>query len=364
MSRIIKHDNIIFMPTISALGGIETYVYEMVKKYKDLDIAVISKSCEKKQAERIKKYCKLYIFQGQKIQCKVAIINYDTTIINYINEDAKIYQTIHGDYSNIDVYKGKKPPKHPRITAYIAITEFLQDKIKEILNVDNVIMSYNPLTIEERKKPLILVSATRFHKNKGPERVKKLAEALDAAGIDYIWYIITNDVNAVVEPNIIYIPNRLDSYKWVESADYCVLLSDSEACSYFINEALYRNKPIIVTPLPYLKEIGVEDGKNAYIMEFDCSNIDYIVKNIRNIPKFEFKKLEDRYRDIFAKGKSHYEEDKNKPIWVKCINVRGYDDLELGEHKKYGDKYLVKDIDRAEYLEQNKVVMILGEKNE
>ena len=28
----IKHDNIIYMPTISALGGIETYVYELVKK--------------------------------------------------------------------------------------------------------------------------------------------------------------------------------------------------------------------------------------------------------------------------------------------------------------------------------------------
>ena len=363
MNNVIKHDNIIFMPTISALGGIETYVYEMVKKYKNLDIAVVSKSCDDLQAKRIKQYCKLYIHQGQEIQCKVAIINYDTTIINYISENAKIYQTIHGDYSS-PIYKGKKPPKHPRITAYIAITDFLQDKMKELLNADNVIMSYNPLTIEKREKPLILVSATRFHAHKGPERVKKLAEALDKAGIEYIWYIITNDVNAVVEPNIIYINNRLDSYKWIESADYCVLLSDSEACSYFINEALYRNKPIIVTPLPYLKEIGVEDGKNAYIMEFDCSNIDYIVKNIRNVPKFEFKKLEDKYRDIFAKGKSHYEEEKNKQIWVKCIKIRGYDDLELGEHIEYGKKYLVNNLDRAEFLERNGAVIILGEENE
>ena len=33
MNEVIKHSNIIFMPTISKLGGIETYVYELVKKY-------------------------------------------------------------------------------------------------------------------------------------------------------------------------------------------------------------------------------------------------------------------------------------------------------------------------------------------
>ena len=54
MQEIIKHSNIIYMPNISPLGGIETYVYEMVKKYKDLDIAVVSKNCDKTQAKRIK----------------------------------------------------------------------------------------------------------------------------------------------------------------------------------------------------------------------------------------------------------------------------------------------------------------------
>lgn len=53
---MIEHSNIIYMPTISALGGIETYVYELVKKYKDLDIAVVSKKCDPIQMERIKKY--------------------------------------------------------------------------------------------------------------------------------------------------------------------------------------------------------------------------------------------------------------------------------------------------------------------
>lgn len=161
----INHANIIYMPHISPLGGIETYVYEMIKKYKDLDIAVVSKRCDPIQAKRIKKYCKLYIHTNQEIKCKVAIINYDTSIINYINEDAKIYETIHGDYTNRKRYNYRLPPTHERITGYIAITKYLEKEIGKLLNTDKMVMSYNPLTIE-KKECLTLVSATRLHKEK------------------------------------------------------------------------------------------------------------------------------------------------------------------------------------------------------
>ena len=51
---MIEHTNILYMQTISELGGIETYVYEVIKKYKDLDIAVVCKSCDPKQMKRLK----------------------------------------------------------------------------------------------------------------------------------------------------------------------------------------------------------------------------------------------------------------------------------------------------------------------
>ena len=314
----IKHANIIYMPHISALGGIETYVYEMVKKYKDLDIAVVSKNCEQNQAKRIRQFCKLYIHTNQQIECKVAIINYDTSIIDYINEDAKIYEVIHGDYTNKEVYGGRLPPNHERLTGFIAITKYLEENMKELLHTDKVSLCYNPLTIEH-KKCLTLVSATRLHKTKGKDRIQKLVTALDNMGIDYIWYIITGDIGGIVSPNVIFINNRLDVWKWIDKADYVVLLSDSEACSYTLSEALYRNIPIITTPLPYLKEIGVEDGINSYIMEFDCSNIDHIVKNIQNVPKFKFEKMEDNYKNILAKSKSKYAEELKKPHKVVVI---------------------------------------------
>lgn len=326
--EIIKHTNIIYMPTISALGGIETYVYELVKKYDYLDIAVVSKTCDPIQAKRIKKHCKLYIHTNEKIECKVAIINYDQTIIDYINEDAEIYQTIHADYTN-SIYN-HRPKPHPRVKSFIAITKYLEDKMADILKPNDIMLSYNPLTINNTK-PIILLSATRLHRHKGKHRMQTLADAMDRANINYLWFVITNDTEGLNSPNVILIKNRLDIDKWLNIATYVCLLSDSEACSYTLSEALYRNIPIISTPLPYLEEIGVKDGVNSYIMEFDCSNVNDIVKKIQTVPSFNFNKMEDKYDKIFKKSKNKYKEELKMKVRVKCI--RNYYDMETSERK-------------------------------
>lgn len=319
MTNIIKHANIIYMPYISELGGIETYVYEMIKKYHDLDIAVVSKKCDYKQAKRIKKYCRLYIHTNEKINCKVAIINYDTSIIKYINKEAKIYQTIHADYSQREMYNYKLPSKDKRITDYIAITDFLKNKVKELLEINNVIMSYNPLTIEKTEKPIIIVTASRLHQTKGKDIMQLMVNELDKQKINWLWFVITNDIGGIEHPNMIFIQNRLDIDKFISLADYGALFSKSEACSYFINEMLYRNIPMLVTPLPYLKEIGVEDGKNAYLVDFDGSNIKEVVNKIKKIPKFNFKKLEDKYRELLFPSKSFYQKQLAKKYKLKAI---------------------------------------------
>ena len=77
----------------------------------------------------------------------------------------------------------------------------------------------------------------------------KLAEELDEQRIDYIWYVFTNDTDAISSDNVIYMKPRLDISYWMDQADYLVQLSDTEGLSYSINEMLYRNKPVIVTPL-------------------------------------------------------------------------------------------------------------------
>ncbi len=339
---MIEHENIFYIRDISELGGVETFVWEMVKKYQDYDICVVYKTANEKQLDRLRQYCMCYQHINQKIKCKVAIINWDTSIINFIEEGAEIYQTIHGDYEN-RAYTWK-PLTHPRIKNYIGITKHIVESFKRISGCNNVILSYNPLSIEKNEKLLTLVSATRLSKIKGKERMIQLANALTYAGIKYVWYVFTNDMNAIQNPNVIYMKPRLDVGMWLSKADYVVQLSDTEACSYTINESLYRNIPVIVTPLPYLEEIGVRDGINAWILKFDCSNIDHIVKNIMNIPKFEFKQLEDSYNDLLSHAKSHFKEDKLMKVKVEALDTYekfNITDSGLGRVPKTGEQFEV-----------------------
>lgn len=321
---VIKHSNILYIKDISALGGVETWAYEIAKKYRNLDLAVVVKTIDYHQLQRLSKFVPVYRHTDQKIECDVAIINYDTSIIPYIDARVGIYQTIHGDYEN-PAYTWKSPTS-PKIKEYICITEYLMDSVKRITGNTNLRLSYNPLTPDKVEKPLILLSATRLSPIKGLERMKKFAKALDKTGVNYVWFVFTNSRDKIDSHNVVYLENTLEVAKWYELADYIVQLSDTEACSYTIAEALFRNKPVIVTPLPYLKEIGVEDGKNAYIMEFDCSNLDDIVKNITNVPKFNFKKWEDDYGNIFTKEKAKMLDD-NVKVQVKKM----YNDIQLNK---------------------------------
>ena len=344
MEGIIQHDNIIYLSYCSEIGGVETFIYELAKKYKDRDIAIVVRQIDKKQLKRLSKLCYVYEFKGQQIICKTAVINYDVTIIPYINKEAKIYQTIHADYEH-QFYKNKFPTDD-RIYQHIGITKHIVESFKRCTGKQNCILGYNPLTIEKDDDYITLVSATRLSSIKGKDRMIGLAKALDQAKVDYIWYVFTNDTDAIDSPNVVYMKPRLDVGRWIEKADYVVQLSDTEACSYTINEALYRNVPVIVTPLPYLEEIGYKDGKTGYTLEFDCSNMNDIVNKIKNIPKFNFKHLEDIYGDLFTNKPSDYKEENMKSK-VKCTN--GYYDIILKRMVEKGEEQIV-DNDRAEYL--------------
>lgn len=357
---VIEHDNIIYMSDIAELGGTSTFVYELVKKYKDRDIAVVYKTADIRQLIRIKQYCRAYeLHPSDRIKCKVCIINYDTSELNQI-ESQKIWMVFHADYSHAH-YKSY-PVFDKRITGYISITKHIQKAMKEKFGIESIV-SYNPLDVEKKKR-LVLVSATRLTKIKGKDRIVKLGEALNGLGIDYVWYIFTNDVKAIDNENIIYMKPRIDVIKWIQEADYVVQLSDSEGLSYTINEAVYSGIPVIVTPLPYLDEIGIKDGVNAYILDFDCGNVKDVATRMKKVPKFNFEPLKDNYDKILAKGKSRYRQELNTIVKVICI--KEYKDILLNRvikpyDKENNNEILEMNLMRAEYLEEVGVVKIYKE---
>lgn len=351
MDTKIVHKNILYVNDINWIGGVETYLNEMLKKYHGLDIAVVYKKCHPTQLERLKKYCKTYQHTGQILECEVCIINYDISIIPYICKTAKIYQGIHADYDNEYYIKNEYiPPTHERIDKYIAITKHIAGTFSSVSGVpeSKIIQHYNPLTVEENK-PLILVSMTRLSPEKGEKRMIRLAEELDKSGISYIWFIFTDSEHTIVSPNVVYMEPTLDNGKWLDIADYLVQLSDTEGLSYSINEMLYRNKPVIICPLHYLDELGIKDGVNCYILKHDCSNIDKVVKRIKKIPKFKFKRLEDGYDKILKKSRNRYKKDKEKTVKLICTSWTGFFATKENKNLKENDIIEVTE-DRAQEL--------------
>jgi len=357
---VIEHANIFYARDIHAIGGVETYVYEMVKKYKDYDIAVVTKNIAPEQSKRLRQFCKVYIHREQKIKCKVIITNWDTSILNYVNKEAKKYTVIHTDYSNPTERLGL--PKDREDITYIGITESSKKAFEDITGIERTILCRNPYELEEDKPILILFSATRLSDIKDGGRMLYLANTLEKLEINFIWYIVTTNEYATnsiwKNNNVVHVPNRLDVGPLMKKADWYVQLSICEGDSYSLKEALYRGLPIVVCELPYFKEIGIEDGVNALFYKSDNTNAEEIANRMKKPLKFEFKKIEDGYNKILNKTKSHYEEEKDMKYLVEATGKyqeKNVSDTELSVIKgeryvpKKGERWLV-DYDRRDKL--------------
>ena len=340
--------NIFYFRMLNAIGGIETFFYYLAKKYSDWDITIYYSVGDPEQVKRLKKYVRVKKYRGEHIVCEKAFFNFNLDIID--NVEAKEYiQIAHGDYKAM----GIRPNTHPKITKYLGVSQQVCNTFKEVTGHDTQLV-YNPIEIEKPKKVLNLISATRLTKEKGKDRIKKLAQILDNAGIPYIWTIYTDDINAISNPNIIYRKPRLDIIDFVANADYLVQLSDNEGYCYSVVEALMVGTPVIVTDCPVFREIGVNET-NGFILDFNLSKVP--VKEIyKGLPKFKYKPKQDNWKEILAEGKSTYAEEKHKMVKVKAIS--NYYDIQLNRSVKINEVYEVT-MERAEELEEHNVAEML-----
>ena len=320
----MKYGNVFYIPHFNIIGGIETYCYELAKKYKDKDITFVysDETSDRKQLNRIRKYCRVikqHYGAIEKIKCKRLFVMYRSRIDLF--EADEVIQIIHADYE----VQGLKPNLDERIKEHYAVSKSVAESYERISGV-NVKVAYNPLTIEKPRKILKLISATRLTKEKGKERMIKLADALDKAGIPYEWRIFTNDSLPIPNENVIYMKPRLDIKNYIADADYLVQLSDTEAWSYSVLESLCLKTPVIVTPIPCFEEMGIKSGVNGYIIDFNMKNIP--IDDIYNkIPKADFKAPKDIYDKLLIDSKSTYKPEK----LVQCRALRTYNDVEFKE---------------------------------
>lgn len=304
---MIESKNIFYIKYLYSIGGVETFIYEIAKKYKDYDITLIFQSGNINQIRRLKKYIRVRKYNGQKVKCGKAFFNSCTDIID--NVEAKEYiQIIHG------LFKTQKNLKYeicPKITKYIGVSETACKEWKELTGFECEHFR-NPLTLskEDIQPVLYLISATRLTEEKGKDRMIKLAEELDKENIKYLWLIFTNDNEPIDNPNIIYIQPRLDIRPYILSVKgkgYGVQLSDSEGDCTFTKECEALGIPVICTPVPSFKEQGLIEGVNCYYMPFDMQNIN--VKRLLNIPTYKPYIKQDRWVEMLVPSKSRYIEE-------------------------------------------------------
>ena len=302
--------NVFFFHTINSIGGVETFFYELARKYhKKYDITVYYIRGDEKQIKRLKRYVRVIKWNGEEVECEHAFFNYALEpIIDHIHAE-KVYEIIHADFR---LQKNIKPHIDERIDSYIAVSKRVAESFKAVTGVECEVC-INPLTYDKTPNPLFILSAQRMTTEKGGSRIAELIHRLDSSEINYYWIIFTDSSQRIKSPNVIYLPARLDVRPYIQACDLFVAVSDSEGRCYSVGEKLASGSgKLLITPCPSFFEQGC-DEENSIVLEFDMSNIGDVMKRIQelyegNKPKKSFVsiKVEDAWGELLAKGKPEY----------------------------------------------------------
>ena len=356
---VIEASNLIYISNFNIIGGLETFIYELAKKYHKYDIAVVYNTGYENQIKRLKKYVRVIKNEpGNKYKAKKCFINYDTNILNQVEAD-EIIMIIHAMYKTQNI----NPCLDKRITGYYAVSEAAKKEFEQISG-RKVKVARNPLSVEPEEPAITLISATRLTKEKGKDRIIKLAEEMEKAGIKYTWLIFTNDTMPIKNPNIVYMKPRLDVRPFIagiKGHGYGVQLSDCEGDCYFTRECEALGVPLIVTPIPSFIEQGLKEGINCYFMPFNMKDIN--INRIRQIPQYQGYLNDDNWEKYLVKKKSKYQEGKMKKFRVEATDKYEKDsisDSELNTYPKEGFKWIVSE-ERKDLLEKNGFVKVIEE---
>lgn len=329
--------NVFYFHHLNIIGGVENMFYELAKKYKDWDITIYYGSGDENQIKRLKKFVAVKRYKPKEIiECDKVFFNYQAPIINNVKAK-EYYMIIHADYEK----QGVPPPKVPSYVKYIGVSQAVCDSFTRISGKPCQ-LCYNPISLDPPKKTLKLVSATRLTKEKGRDRMIKLAAALDEANIPYEWTVYTNSKNVIKNSHVVYKNPTLEINGKLKDADYVVQLSDSESYCYTMIEALMLGTPVIVTPWNCLKELKITN-EYGFILPFDMSEIP--VQEIYT-KEFNFKYTPpiDSWDKILEPGKSQYQEDLKSLFEVAATDQyekRKTTDIELGYIPKPGQRWIV-----------------------
>ncbi len=291
------YDTIIYCEFANTVGGIATFVYEWcLMMHKDHQILFMYDRMDEKQLIRLRKIVDCERQGGQLRECDTLILNRLTDKIPTNVVCKKVVQMVHACVQkNYHISQDRD--------YIINVSQAAKDSWGEASKRGIVI--HNPMFVNA-KRILRLVSATRIgavDKGSNDSRYVMLANMLHKEGIPFIWLNFSDKPLPNAPKDFVNMPARLDVQGYIRQSDYLVQLSDVEAYSMSILEALCNDTPVICTPIPSVMEQGVVDGKNGYIIPYD---MDFDVKKLLNVPFFHY----------------DYDNDSIKREWEKILNAK------------------------------------------
>ena len=322
----MKAKVILYINQLSIIGGIETFIFHFAKLMSDKDVILLVANIPGPQKDRLEEVIRVVQYTpSSEYECDTLIM---LRILDVVPRNIAYKQSVQMCHACRTNPMWHIPQNHDHI---VNVSQASKDSFGD----ESGVVIHNPI-FTDNKKALILVSATRIpapDKGKNEERMRKLAEMLNEADIPFVWFNFSEGQIPNPPKGMVNIGLEMDIRPYIASATYLVQLSDSEAWSYSILEALCQNVPCIVTEFPSAKEMGIEDGKNGYILPFDMN---FDVNKLLNVPQFRYFYDNGNIEKQWNKILDHKVKTKKKKM-VDVHIIQRYKDLAIGREMNVGE---------------------------
>lgn len=161
---ILYHNNLL------KFGGVDTFVYNFVKKMSDkFDILFLYSTADSENLARIKKYVKTEKYTSEKkyvcdiCLCASAWGQYPETVIA---KSGRYIQMVHADYIRAKEVSFTYN-KWYKTTEHVGVSDHVCKIFKQLFPKEKITRIYNLLDDVQETKPILkLISATRVSKEK------------------------------------------------------------------------------------------------------------------------------------------------------------------------------------------------------
>lgn len=269
----------IYSDKVNMVGGITTFIYNFCKAMnKYYDIVFLHDKIDPEKLAMIRTVARCIRTKPElTIACDVLMIQRLDDIFPQNVICKRSIQMIH--CLRLPQYKIRSNVTDKVIVSQAAKNSWAQEAADAVV-IHNI--------ADDKRGSLLLVSATRidaFDKGQQVEKMKKLANMLNAKDIPFTWLVFGNKAIKNPPRNMYSMPAIPNVTDVIAKADYLVQLSD-ESFSYTCLEALTHGTAILVKEFAALYELGFENGKMGYILPDD---MDFDVTKLTKVPKFSYK---------------------------------------------------------------------------